>query len=1051
MLVHLPERQGIGKVESVDEESCSVRIFRSIIRSNEVQVPLSTLERAFLSSQTRVYVRGEDHFRVGRVTKLLADLSYEIDSPNIYEVRFPNGEQGHFSETYLYIRPWSAPDDPAEVLANGGSESQFLHDRRRVTLQALLKLRGAAQGMTAFTSAGIDLTVHQITAVRRVLTDPVQRYLLADEVGLGKTIEAGLIIRQHLIDNPAASVTVAVPTHLSNQWVRELNEKLRLDQFGDSVEVITHADLDTVEEVPEILVVDEAHHLVGITTGPLASAASRLSVLAGDVSVLLLLSATPALGDEARFLALLNLLDPASHPLDDIEGFRQKLEGRREIGRLLLALDPEAPKLGLRQRCAEMERLFPEDRTVRELAPMLIAATRKRPEEISELCTALKAHIADAYRIHQRLIRSRRADAESWAFTPRGPSDTGPLTFPHVLVEAAESEWVKPLLPVLEEWRFAAIDASAGNEGALNDVARRYASLLGAIGQGPRGLTAWLSKKDEDLAFEHESEILSRLSSLSEENSEEWNYATACEVTSRILRTLSTDGRSPKLVAFSSSPTGAREFHTALGGSKVNSETFLITGSNAKTDERTIADFRSSLKPAVLVCGPNGEEGLNLTFADGIVHIDLPMAAARIEQRVGRLDRFGRKNGVVRHRILLPEYEDDSPWTGWSDFLREGLGLFHRSISDIQFLLEDLELRAFRVLLEQGPDGVRDLSLEVRRAIQDERRSQDEQYALDRIALAEESSEAFVRALEIAEEDEAALERDLEEWLINVLRLEKRPVAWPKTDPFRLKASGNTLIPKKPWLKAFELKKENALTWRRRIASAHPEAILLRPGTPLLDVAERFTRWDDRGTAFITWRTEPEWANDLWLGFCLSFVIEPDIRFSNMLSPSRVEFATQRRAQRYLAPRVVNFFLDIDGNAVDDSTLISILKRPFRLESSAVGQSVDVNLSSRPHILNNIIDQNAFGTICKVVRDRGRSMIRSDKTINDAVSAGERLAFSDLERRRRRLRQKESPTESASNPDIVMIESILPAIKAPAITLDSMGCFIVSREPPVLD
>ena len=75
-------------------------------------------------------------------------------------------------------------------------------------------LTSAAQGLTALLSASIDLMPHQVAAVRRVLNDPIQRYLLADEVGLGKTIEAGLIIRQHLIDNPETQVLVALGLEL---------------------------------------------------------------------------------------------------------------------------------------------------------------------------------------------------------------------------------------------------------------------------------------------------------------------------------------------------------------------------------------------------------------------------------------------------------------------------------------------------------------------------------------------------------------------------------------------------------------------------------------------------------------------------------------------------------------------------------------------------------------------------------------------------------------------------------------------------------------------
>jgi ATP-dependent helicase HepA len=1047
MFISLPNNRGVGKIDAVHGDTCSIAVFRSIIRTEILQIPVAELGRAYLSPQTRVYVRDEDRFRVGRVTDFLLQENGLVD----YEVRFPNNNRRDISELLLFIRPWSEPDDPAEVLASGGAESQYLHDRRQSAVLPLLKLRGAAQGMTALISSGIELTAHQVAAARRVLTDPVQRYLLADEVGLGKTIEAGLIVRQHLIDNPETSVIVAAPAHLCPQWRHELSTKLRLDQFGNTVEVIAHPDLDRVSRGPDILVVDEAHHLVGVEGGALASAAARLRVLANDAPVLLLLSATPALGDEARFLALLNLLDPYSHPLDDIEAFRRKLEGRREIGRLLLGLDPEAPKLVLRQRCAEMERLFPDDLTINELAPKLIAATREAPADVPALCAALKSHIADSYRIHQRLIRSRRADAEGWAFTPRGGWDGAEPTFAHVRVEADGSAWVEPLLPVLEEWRFAAVEAAAGDEQELNQAARRYAELLNAIAQGRKALTEWLVGDASRLAFADEPSILDRLARLAAEGGTGSDYATACESTQRLVRSLRADGRSPKLVVFSSSTAGASAFHEALLGTVGDCEVLLLTGDGAASDEATIAAFTSPSASAVLICDRNGEEGLNLTCADAIVHLDLPMAAARIEQRIGRLDRFGRRLGVVRHRVMLPFDEDDSPWTGWADFLREGLALFNRSISDVQFLLEGFEQRLFRVLLEHGPSGVQTLSADVRDAIREERRSQDEQYALDRIALAEEPVEAFIETLEAAEEDETALQDGVDQWLLGTLFMKKRPVAWPAQDPFQLHATEETLIPRLPWLKAFNLEQTRALTWRRRIATAHPEAILLRPGTPLLDLAERYTRWDDRGTAFITWRTATDWARDLWIGFRLCFVVEPDIPISDMFAPSRVELAALRRAQRYLPPRTLSVHVGIDGVVVQDPELLSILTRPYRRTDAGAGPIVDLNLASRPHILAGVIDPASFGGLCRSVRDQCRSALLAERALGDAVAAAERLATAEIERRRIRLRQRCSVGDRAAQADIQAIESILPAIANPAVKLDSMGCFIVSAAPPSLE
>ena len=63
-----------------------------------------------------------------------------------------------------------------------------------------------------------------------MLSDPTQRYILADEVGLGKTIEAGFVIRQVLIDKPTAKICVLVPPSIGRQWERELREKFLIVQ-----------------------------------------------------------------------------------------------------------------------------------------------------------------------------------------------------------------------------------------------------------------------------------------------------------------------------------------------------------------------------------------------------------------------------------------------------------------------------------------------------------------------------------------------------------------------------------------------------------------------------------------------------------------------------------------------------------------------------------------------------------------------------------------------------------------------------------------------------
>lgn len=1038
MLVELPGHRGLAKLQGANRETCSVAVFYSASRTETIELRLDALRRGLLSPQTRVYVFNDGVVRVGRVTDYLQQANGLVD----YEVRFPNGRQADFNERDLFVRPWDAPEDPAEVLAFGGAESQFLHDRRQSAVDPLTLLRGACQGLTALVSAGIDFVPHQIAAVRRILTDPIQRYLLADEVGLGKTIEAGLVIRQRLIDDPDTTVLISAPPHLRDQWRQELSGKLRLDQFPHSFEIITHQDLERVSRAPDILVVDEAHHLVGLAEGPLSKAGRQLVHLAHAAPTLLLLSATPPLGDEHRFLALLNLLDPDVHRLDDPDAFRAKLEQRREIGRLLLSLDAESPGLVLRQRAADVVRLFPADAEVARLGPMLSAATREDPDAVESVCNELKAHIADTYRLHQRLIRSRRADAQGWEFRPRGPKVVGSADLSHLRVEAEDESELTPVLSALQEWRFSAIDAATMEPDLTSGLARRYGELIERVGGPPDRVATWFTTASA--TFDGEGDLLANLASALTAPRGSQNASLMVESTRRLLKALGGGERAPKIVAFASSGEAAEAFHTALGASLGEAvTTALAVGGDGVA---AVEAFLGSKTPAVLVLDECGEEGLNLARADAIVHLDLPVSAARLEQRIGRLDRFGRTGDVIRHRFLLPSDDDDSPWQAWLDFLGQGLMIFNESTSDVQFLLQEIEEEALSILLKSGPEGLSSFAPEVRRRVEEERRSQHEQYALDRLALVETPIEPFIDAMEEAESDEAALESGMDTWFVRGLQLKKRPVDWPSEDPFRLSAQPQTLIPRVPWLERVATENTAAATWRRRTATKRPDVVLLRPGAPMLDTLERFTRWDDRGTAFMTWRTVPGWSVEPWLGFRLCVVGEPSASRMSALAPTTAELAAERRAEGYFQRQTQTIYIDINGRPVEDERLLDILKRPYLKGAGADGIR-DLNLGSRQDLLGDLVDKTAFQAICRAIRETAREQVLGSDMHRARVAQAVEAANGDLRRRQRRLSVVTSST-GASETDAALIERIIPWISNPRVRLDAMGLFVVARTPP---
>ena len=140
-----------------------------------------------------------------------------------YSIKFPNDETIDVHEDACFVRCLDRYADPSQMLAAGFMETQYFADRRRRALRRLRDLRSAAQGLVGMVSAAVELVPHQMATVRRVTTDRIQRYLLADEVGLGKTIEAGLIIRQLLLDDPSMTVNILVPNVLVEQWTVELH------------------------------------------------------------------------------------------------------------------------------------------------------------------------------------------------------------------------------------------------------------------------------------------------------------------------------------------------------------------------------------------------------------------------------------------------------------------------------------------------------------------------------------------------------------------------------------------------------------------------------------------------------------------------------------------------------------------------------------------------------------------------------------------------------------------------------------------------------------
>ena len=1059
---------GIGQVDSHENGQCRVRFFGSISDEGEAVYAKTDLQPAYLSPQTRAYHQDEDGiWSVGRII----DFGWD-NGKLVYDIRFPNGRELRINEEDLRVRCLQPVNDPAAILAAGGMESQFLHDRRRAAIECLTTGRSASFGLTALLSASVELAPHQVDVVRRILSDSVQRYLLADEVGLGKTIEACTIVSQALRDNPEERAVIVVPSTLAGQWKRELSWRFFLEPSPDRLRVVSYEEINSIDpRQVDTFVVDEAQNL--IPDNPQASESYRtLKDIAHRAHRLLLISATPVLGNEKTFLALLHLLDPFTYRLEDEGGFVRKLKKRQEFGRLLLTIRPDQNPVLLRLSLRQLRELVPEDEFAGSLLERIEQSLNdKDGDSIFSSVTELHRHISDTYRLHQRLIRTRRRDLSSQQSLYR-------VAEAPVLSED-EDERSALMMDALDRWRILSLNALATKQDELATdfewkMADRYRRLHEALGTSVEAcgeeLESQLTQVElgQIATFQEDEEALAYASSILDEPYMVTRVGSAVAVIVQALGRIANIARFPRLVVFESTK-GFVECVAAQLRKEGISGVFCVTEDSNEDDALGAVDgFFTYRGPSVLCCDRSGEEGLNLQYAHGIVQLDLPLAPTRIEQRIGRLDRFGREllgDRTIHHWVVTPYADHFHPWEAWYKLLRDDFGVFEQSISEVQFLLDDLQEEVVRALYRNGSEGIRSLGPQVRDTIKQERQRLDEQYALDsRSLISSDEADAFQH---MASRDTSNHYHPLHSWLTEVLFfgdewLEDYPVG----GAFRLHWTSRTLVPRQPWQELFpDRYLATPMTYDRRTAAGRRGLRVVRPGLELIDNLERMLRWDDRGTAYATWRMEPSWPGGNrapWLGFRLVFVVEANresahetLKSATQYSSFQISFGgVKRRLDTLLPPWTADLFFDIEMEPVTDSRLLEILARPYSDQPSA-SEGRDYNLGSRRNALYKAIGFEELYSACTTVRQMAEVSLRASREFTTLVNDKVQSALMELEVERRGLERRGEAvmgenglTDRGLEVELMVNSAVSAGIASPSIRVDSIGLIVVANTPP---
>jgi len=526
-----------------------------------------------------------------------------------------------------------------------------------------------SEGILSKLASGVIPLPHQLHVLNRAVSDNNVRYILADEVGLGKTIEAGLIIEELKARGLIKRILVVCPTGLVTQWNIEMEEK-----FGEKFRIILPEDYDTIRKITDnddvygqfdqvispmdsikplekrigwteerieqyneeriysiinsgwdLVIIDEAHRVAG-STGEVARYKLG-NLLAAASPYLLLLTATPHNGKTEPFLRLIRLVDEKAFPnmkavvKEQVAPYVIRTEKREAIdnnGNLLFKnRNTHIVELHWDERHSQQRKLY--EMVSSYVSKNYNKALRNRGKNMWVIFLLI---------MMQRLVTSSTT---------------------------AVRQSLQKRIKILEEQAFR-YESMTEAEFVEIDLEENMEEAIAAI----------------SMDIKSEIEDLNQIVAVAQQA--EYQYLDVkVEPLLSIVDDIFAEDKNRKLIIFTEF-VATQQYLSKLLKDRGYS-TSLLNGS-LPIEERNLvlAEFREETN--ILISTDAGGEGLNLQFANYMINYDLPWNPMKIEQRIGRVDRIGQQRDVEIYNFVLA----DTVETRVKDVLEEKLSVILREI-----------------------------------------------------------------------------------------------------------------------------------------------------------------------------------------------------------------------------------------------------------------------------------------------------------------------------------------------------------------------------------
>ncbi|HEY3546909.1 MAG TPA: protein DpdE [Propionicimonas sp.] len=1071
-LVTFSGAPGIGRVGEVRGSDVRVDFFESAAEpvAESVWLPAADVRRTQLEEETRVFLRdAKGRWRAGRVIGTRDDY-YFVKVPNIHG-------KVDVDEHRLFVRWDKIPRDPLQVLLSGADDTPRYRDAREPVRELLLKERAATASATGIMSAGVRIHPHQISAALRIIRDPIQRYLLADEVGMGKTIQAGLVMRQLLIDQPGRIVGLIVPNPLIAQWRSELQDKFFLDDFPTALGqppyiLCGHDDPESWRRLSDVdlLVVDEAH-LLANTADPAAHPYAELAALAHSVPRALMLSATPFARSATTHLALLHLLDPALFRWEELGRFEELLAARSELAAAVFGLMPEIDAELQDLQFQQLRDLLPHDdvlqaameRTLSVFGPEGTSPGDVDPVELERAIEVVRTHISETYRLHHRVIRNRRhvvarqkLDDEGlltpFEFTGRGR--------PRV-VRLEGSEEANLGSSAVADWATACSAAILDDNLDPGPYGRVLGVLMSRVGGPTNDLASVLRVRllgisDSSVVTDSERAILDAVDVLPFEASVlvDLEASESTDALPQLAEALKKVKRSARGVVFCGRGQFAHDLVEAMKqvpGTPNRVYAHLRAQSEVEREQAT-ADWRQG--GGLLIADDSGDVGRNFQDASLVFHVRVPWNPNALEQRIGRVDRYG-DHKAAQQFVVADEDRDGLP-TAWLRVLIDGFGIFEESISGFEEAVDELGFGMWRACLQEGVEGLLARTTRIQSALRAERKRVNELDALESTFGGGVDGRTLAFDIARFEEHTARIEAAYKNLITGA-------------EGFRLTSvrnrDGSITFERdhqdQPLFSPRLLRRLTAVDQARtgyfdRWQVAHGRR-LFRRGNPFIDGVESLLGLDDRGQAVGMWRFDPRWPNDPFIYFGWDFLIEADVEpiLVTLNDDALLEPVARRRADAAFAPQRQRVWIAANTEQpVASAKMRGYLDRPFNPQGDPTKGYNDQNLNAeRIAALHTLLGgESNLAPVATACFEAGH---REARLAGHVTAASERARLqvqseTDVVVARSRARAQAAGLVSdpgAFEHEIVIGRAIEAGVSDPVVRLVGVSCVVVSAQP----